>query len=799
MGRKAKRLSASKKTIEEVIALRRRTGIIDERPKSTSVERLMESPVRRLESAPELQSRSSGATNLSQLAQQCESLAKKMREIEQRYDQIQHPSISQEYCDLVAQVVQETHETPTINKKVREKIAQNLRLSINELGNTVSKLDHVFLDLSTLEDRRSAAATEISRCIRGYLTRRSYKECISGLRQWRQKHATRLMDALTRFITHQQQIDHGILSLDHRRKMKQKSIIVAEWKNITAINLPGVVKRRKMADLKFEATRKRLLLHIMKNWFAMAIGPRSCRQLQLNYHKRLLKARETLESLERYVVITNDMAREEVTKQVVREIRRRHQYHVLNMYWQALYNDVYLVRMKKYQIARNHIRQKRRRKAFNGWCGHVILRKAQMKPDSGDLIRRQPGWEKFQGRFNLQMIDHFHQSNMLRAHFKALVDHVERYREVRIRFEKVTQRTMLHVLRSLQIQAKYQAQLRAVALSEWKNFCNRLYYVPFRAWFLYSSERRARHRIQRYLIRAFTRKRQRQHACTIFHTWSHQAKYGQIQGMHSKVELIKTLEKQKTFTLALEDTCSMYKTAIAELETRIQTEQDLAQEKQQQYETLLKKGQDDRFALHHAEQQLSILQSMLDAAGHLHPITVARIRNHMKKETKHGFDQDLVKLAQVQNELLGADARKMVKHVNKLNGHGDGDSSSDEEKRSKRSENESLLLKRVKWVLSRMEVLDEGNQGVSEPLSPQAAHVYAFLEFIRSGDAGHLIPEDRPDDSDVKSQSKVIPIQLINKGKTWEDFVRVTATKFPPRRRVPIRVRSYRDRIGFYS
>ncbi|KDO16999.1 hypothetical protein SPRG_17522 [Saprolegnia parasitica CBS 223.65] len=135
-----------------------------------------------------------------------------------------------------------------------------------------------------------------------------------------------------------------------------------------------------------------------------------------------------------------------------------------------------------------------------------------------------------------------------------------------------------------------------------------------------------------------------------------------------------------------------------------------------------------------------------------------------------------------------------------------------------RAEDDQRLLRRVKWVLSRLDLnynYDEYHESLlgaplhesTVPYLAQMNQMYALFEFLRSGETASLLEENVPmtkDEvplgpsllvpSDVAPEGVVRRPNLIASDGMWHKFVQNVAQKFPPKRHVPIQ-----DRIISYA
>jgi hypothetical protein len=104
-----------------------------------------------------------------------------------------------------------------------------------------------------------------------------------------------------------------------------------------------------------------------------------------------------------------------------------------------------------------------------------------------------------------------------------------------------------------------------------------------------------------------------------------QAIYGKVEGIHTRLELMKTVEEQRRHCLALEESVSKSQDNIEELEKMLELEETKNKQKTEQLTTKEAELTRLKFALHQAEQEMVAGQGVLDAVGKIHSGTVRRI------------------------------------------------------------------------------------------------------------------------------------------------------------------------------
>lgn len=676
-----------------------------------------------------------------------------------RMEKIQQTFVSEKYQPMSKQIQHEIWNTVNTNMdnsantaKSTLEIRTNLGYSLTDINNTISKLDHVFLDLATMDQKRVIAATTIARYVRGLVVRLKYKQFLVTLGSWRKQHAKPFIYAVEVCIRRQKQMRRTVELMLKRRKVQFTQNVLQAWFAFTKAYLAIFTTRRLQAEDLYAVNLQKLVRHMLGLWSSAAIGPRSRKQMKLRYAKRLQKARAKLESLKRYSVITSEMVKDEIYRQIIRDVRQRHEYHVFKMVFREMVANVYLPYKEKMETAKNHYGCRLVYKTMNMWICFQRLRETERKTTTTDKPT-QP-WERFQITHNLNKYIYYYENKLINKQFAAWRTYSTRHKEVRKRFEASTQRSLLHVLRSLRILTKHQRNLRALVVSEWKEHCTRIILIPLRMWIVYASRRKERHNSQRALVQAYQQKVNRQMRYSLFRGWKHQALYGHVTGIHSKLELITTLEEQKLYCLSLEATCQQYELTIKEFEKRIEEEGERTTSKQTQYETEVNENESNRLALHHAQEQISLLQSMISAIEIMHPSTVRKIKEHLMDDENDCFNLELLELAKEENT------------THKSNPASVGGSAE-----------EDMIQTRLIWAIKQASTNASESPNDSMLVGALSdTEAMSLVEFVKSGDPNMLAEPFR--NMHVPSISENSKISLV---QSWGNFVMEAVKKYPKR------------------
>lgn len=221
--------------------------------------------------------------------------------------------------------------------------------------------------------------------------------------------------------------------------------------------------------------------------------------------------------------------------------------------------------------------------------------------------------------------------------------------------------------------------------------------------------------------------------------------------MHSRLHLLHSLEDQKRLCLSLEANAALYRENIAALQASIEQFKDKLMEKQQELAKAHADAQATRFGLHSAEQGIARVQGLLEAVRHVHPGTVARLERAFADNPLLSADlaEVLERHAETRRQLLA----RLERDETAIQVCDSSSTPSTSASSVALGSDDQLLLHRVKWVLSRLDLTSEsssnndGSPGKTNASREDgsAAQLCALFEFIRDGDTRALAPENDPE------------------------------------------------------
>lgn len=663
--------------------------------------------------------------------------------------------------------------------------------AVRDIRSTVRRLDRVFYEVASGDKQRQIAATKIAMVVRAFITRRRFVKFRRALGTWRTRKCAQLLLYVEQFAAREEFINRqiGLMHVERTAALLRK--VLAELRDVVLMNLPLRMRRLEETERRFQLKQRTLLKCVVLAWKTMALGPRSRKRVIADAKKRHLEARQRLEALGRFELVTTEMVHDEFLKENIRTIRRRHEPHVLRMYFRLIVETELVPVQRALALAVAHDRKKTLVRIWSAWL--PLFRAVQVDKALARVSERRT-LDRFDKHHNLRRIDaHYRRTNLLK-HLRAWARYGQRIRRVRKLFEDNTKENLGRLLRKWHVRAQYQHALRANTVEEWRAYCRRIFQTPFRCWYVHAAQKKSARVAKETICVAYERRQRRHTKYNFFRLWKHQVLFGTVEGIHSKLHLLQSLEDQKRMCLGLEANAKLYQDNITALHASIAQLEHKLSEKQLELAALHDATQVTRFGIHTAEQNIARVQGMLEAVRHIHPGTVERIEK---------MYNDTPLLSQDLKDVLSLHVRKRQELMSKI----ELDETELEVHDAARgvSQDDQLLLHRVKWVLSRLDLQQMRADGpaTSDVASAprDATHqLCALFEFIRDGDTAALTAENSPETGlrastsgghavNTSAKTACLRQDVFACTETWHAFVQELTLKFVPERMLSVRER----------
>lgn len=662
---------------------------------------------------------------------------------------------------------------------------------VRDIWSTVRRLDKVYLEVISGDQKCHQAATKISTMCRRFLVRHRSKRFQVALGKWRSRRCNIFFKCAEKFAAHDELIIKQIMVMQQKRTQLILRRMLAGMRDVVLLNLPSKMARLEETNYRFQKKQRNLLKFAYLSWKSAAIGPRSRKNIAADARARHNAARQRLETMKRFDIITQKMVHEEFIKDNIRQIRSRHPNYVLRRYFHVLKDLIFISIMKKnLEIAIKFDRRRILKRVIEDWTKIVG---ATRVVKCGRTVENRT-LKRFDQHFNLRKIDALYQRTHMLKHLLAWARHSQLTRRVQRLFEASLKKTLIWIIENWRALAQYQHALRDNVVEEWRGYTRRMHTIPFRHWYIYMARRRTERAAKEFIGAACERRHRRRTKYTFFRLWMHQTLFGHIEGFHSKSYLLHSLEDQKRMCLGLEANATLYKDNIAALQASIVRLENKLMEKQHELTQLHATTQATRFSIHQAEQSVERVHGMLEAVRTVHPGTVERIETMYRENPMLSKDlQDVI--------TLHADKRRELLSKIEL------DQTELEVRNASKGTNireDQMLLHRVKWVLSRLDlgVLEQSDNyqydmRMANNGDDTLKQLCALFEFIRNGDTALLTTENSPAfdpivQSNNHSDRIVCRADIVDGSETWHSFLKSLTLKFVPNNLLSVKERLVR-------
>eukprot|EP00940_MAST-03C_sp_MAST-3C-sp2_P002843 g2843.t1 len=392
----------------------------------------------------------------------------------------------------------------------------------------------------------------------------------------------------------------------------------------------------------------KVFVNTRKEWRDMATGPHSFKAVRARYAERLHRVREIIANRQKERglpgLVTKEDVVNEMEKMATRIIQNSRDRHRMSIFFHAWNRSC----LKQYHWNRKKAERVRFvylvGRSFAAWR-LFASRSAQGLPMSGSSAPIRC----FDGAHNANRIAQHWRRAMLRKHLRGWRRYAHPRQVVR---RKVLTLSALRARRAVEgwkSAARAQKRVKRSVVNEWREYSTLLVQVPFRAWFVWAHERKQRKQTQRAVVKSFLRRRRYYRKLKIFKLWKHLSIYGKVEGLKSRVELIKALETQNAFASSLEETVESLENELLEVQGSFKTLQETTKDDLAKATELREQLQERDFAIHRAEQEVAKLQATLDAVQMVYPHTVTKLKVFANEvaEKNSNSDADLRQLVRL--------------------------------------------------------------------------------------------------------------------------------------------------------
>ncbi|CAM9767630.1 unnamed protein product [Ectocarpus sp. 12 AP-2014] len=506
-------------------------------------------------------------------------------------------------------------------EKVEKEIAERFEV----VAGGIEKLEDVFSGAAQILEHRVRAITTISSVIRMFLQRCRYLRGKEALRAWRTNNSLRVLQCMRHEVFRQKKIEAGLDRLRNRRHLWLISKMFRMWSTVIGTN----EQRNYQLKIFQERVKRRQLFDLTRNVFRelkdQTIGPSSSRELARRGLRRQQEARERVVKKavargELGLYVTDAMVRQEMSRQAVELMRGKVEVNLCRSVLTRLQQAVVL-RKKREVTARAHFKRWATRQAvlrvlrvIKGWRKWAALKAEGM---DRKLMTGYRGGERL--RYNTHKVAAFTRRREMVGVFLAWSRKSAQLAiATRMQRKKLTQ-VVMGAFHTWKAETKKSKQVKKIAVGMWADFTLKDLGEPFRMWYIYADYSKKQTKEHERLLKLHRRYKNRRKTHIILKAWKHLAVYGRIEGMYTRSQLMSSLAEQKDHTLRLVGKVDELAGGLGDME-------ELAMEYRSQMiirqrETTEREDGMDRqtMALHHAEQEVVRLQSLLASAAEAAP------------------------------------------------------------------------------------------------------------------------------------------------------------------------------------
>jgi hypothetical protein len=468
-------------------------------------------------------------------------------------------------------------------------------------------------------------------------------------------------------------------------------------------------------------------------------------------------------------IISKEMLIEESVRMVMVRLEENRRYHQQLQCMKA-FRD-YLIEAKENE--RESIKHYKRcilRKCFIPWTEWCYLNSIGLDK------ARWKGPRKLIVSYNQTAVDAFSDRRVKKLFFNLWRPVTKRYGDGKRMRRRNFSKFLVRHIAAWQVVARQQRTLIKWSIDEWKSYSVRLTEVPFRMWFVWMDQRKRKKADQQRLITAYIRTKHRKFLWNILRGWRHQAVYGRIAGLYSRNDLMKSLTEQKQQCKVMENEMNLYIGSVNEMNLMLENNTKKVKDMESKLKVKDEKNKELRLAMHHCEQEMVRMQSLVDSVQQAAPGVskhIIELQGGQFNFSTRGLDS-LVKLRKKEEEESGKATELSKTDLAEEEDDGgllfgaDGDEGGgDAEKKTVVAQaapvDDGAIdadSQRMNWVLSRVDyrdvnvqqlagVADDDEEEQKDPkdevleLRQQLVNMYGLFEFLRNGDVNVLSAKEK--------------------------------------------------------
>ncbi|KAG5190170.1 hypothetical protein JKP88DRAFT_299668 [Tribonema minus] len=230
-------------------------------------------------------------------------------------------------------------------------------------------------------------------------------------------------------------------------------------------------------------------------------------------------------------------------------------------------------------------------------------------------------------RYNMRRVERFARVHCLGPVFMAWSGYSKRhFRATRLQRKHLTLHLKGHFTAWVAA-AKRLRSIRAMAIKHWIEESSQNARAYFGAWQRFVQREKQRAADHERLVALCRRSLTRRTTWRIMRAWHHLSVYGRVDGLYSRPQLITALAEEKQHALALGEKAQQLSHSLQEMENLAMDYRRQALARTREVRQCEATAAQTTMALHHAEQDVMRIQSLLDAATTISPPVLNALRN----------------------------------------------------------------------------------------------------------------------------------------------------------------------------
>lgn len=513
-----------------------------------------------------------------------------------------------------------TAPVASLSRDKAESALDNVMRSFRDLETTF------FAPASSLD--REKCASKLSALFRGVMTRARFQKAKQSILDLAAEVSHDTVEVLRLDLAKQAKVDAAIATQLSSRDTTLSEWVFQKWKTEAGKLARQMLGSRLEADKIRRRTDHRRVRSVFLSLRRAALGPRSRKACRSRYEKRHEEARRVCAA--RYakqgmtnVIILPEDVRAEVLRTLHQETALTCRRWCLRHHFRALIEAIANAKARD-RDAKAWSRRKACAKCFFPWTEYVFEASTRLDRE------RWPAPRCYKPlRYNQRLVDRFARRRMRReliapafAAFKCVYRTAHAARLVITRRSRTSAATTLTFWLA---ELRRRATLRRDAVTKWRAKCRLILARPLYAWYVYMREVRTQRADRDRLIRAKVASRQRHQCISILRRWRHQAKYGRLDGMYTRADLIRSLREMRAHSKRIESRAEATASQCTEMARLIDEQRNNIAELDAKIAELEDRETTLRFAVHKGEGELSTVASIIERIAVLRPRIVRSV------------------------------------------------------------------------------------------------------------------------------------------------------------------------------